>query len=173
MLRRKTVTLLVAMLFVVVVAPASAHGGPRLTADLDGVPIAPSGSSAYFCHDVDYPKIHCFRSAENLAIALGTQISAGTGGVMAALSAPSGTWVTVFSDASYAGSFAYLSHNYDRLGDIGWNDIISSFVVEVGFSGYFGQHVFGSGWHYDWCCYQNIPYVGSSYNDQFSSLYRN
>jgi hypothetical protein len=171
MRQRKIVTLLVASLFTFAVTPASAAQGSKLTADLEGSPIAPSTSSAYFCHDFDYPRIHCFRSAEQLQASLGFHASSASV-LLAAPSAPLGTWVTVYSDASYAGNYAYLSHNYDKLGDIGWNDIISSFAVDVGFSGFFAQHVFGSGWGYDWCCYQNIPYVGSSFNDQFSSFYR-
>jgi hypothetical protein len=171
MRQRRSVTLLLAWLVLVATAPVAAAKDTRITADLDGTPIAASSSSAYYCHDFDYPRIHCFRSAEELQAAVGL-----AGPTSAALvstsSAPSGTWVTVYSDASYAGSFAYLSHNYDRLGDIGWNDIISSFSVNVGFSGRFAENTFGAGWQYYWCCYQNIPYVGSSYNDKFSSFYR-
>jgi hypothetical protein len=171
MRQRMTITLLVASLFVLVTAPASAAQGPRLTADVEGRPIAPSASSGYFCHDFDYPRIHCFRSAAKLQAALGTQAALDTG-LLAAPSAPAGTWVTVYSDATYAGFFFYLSHNYNNLGDIGWNDIISSFRVQVGFSGRFAQDAFSGGWQYFWYGYQNIPYVGSSYNDQFSSFYR-
>jgi hypothetical protein len=171
MRQRMTITLLVASLFVLVSAPASAAQGPRLTADVEGRPIAPSASSGYYCHDFDYPRIHCFRSAANLQAALGLPL-APDAGLLAAPATPAGTWVTVYSDASYAGFYFYLSHNYDRLGDIGWNDIISSFRVQVSFSGRFTQNIFGAGWQYYWSAYQNIPYVGSSYNDQFSSFYR-
>jgi hypothetical protein len=171
MRQRRPVTLLLAWLVLIATAPVAAAKDNRITADLDGTPIAASSSSAYYCHDFDYPRIHCFRSAEDLQAAVGVTSPTNTA-LLSAASVPVGTWVIVFSDASYAGSYAYLSHNYDRLGDIGWNDRISSFSVNVGISGFFAQNVFGSGWGYNWCCYQNIPYVGSSFNDQFSSFYR-
>jgi len=175
MRKRRFVTLLLAWVVLIATAPVAAAKDTRITADLDGSPIAASSSSAYYCHDFDYPRIHCFRSAGGLQAAMGlaSPTKAGLLSPASTASAPAGTWVTVFADATFAGSFAYLSHNYDRLGDIGWNDRISSFVVNVSINGFFAQNVFGSGWGYNWCCYQNIPYVGSSYNDQFSSFYRN
>jgi hypothetical protein len=172
MRQRITITVLVASLFLTVTAQVSAGQGSRLTADLEGRPIAASSSSGYFCHDFDFPRIHCFRTAAALNAAIGIQPARSVRLLAAAPATPAGTWVTVYSDASYAGSFAYLSHNYDKLGDIGWNDIISSFRVQATFNGRFARDTFGAGWQYFWYAGQNIPYVGSSYNDQFSSFYR-
>lgn len=169
MRRRATVTLVLVSLLAFGAGPsATASPGSNLRIDLEGSPLAAAAASGYYCHDFAYPQIHCFRSAAKLRNSLEL-----TGQTFGTLSAPAGTWVTLFRDATYAGTFAYLSHDYDKLGDIGWNDMVSSFRVEVGLSGHFSQNVFGAGWAYTWCCYDMIPYVGSSYNDQFSSFYHN
>lgn len=164
---RRLVSLLLAVLMLSSLVPiASANDAKQITADLDGRPIAARDVSKYYCHDFDFPRIHCYLTGQGLNAALGAP-------QLSPMTAPPGTWVTVYSDATYAGNWFYLSHNYDNLGDIGWNDVISSFRVQVGFSGVFTQNAWGSGWQYNWCCYQTVPYVGSAYNDQFSSFYSN
>lgn len=86
------------------------------------------------------------------------------------LNAPN-DYVRVFADAYYKGASAYLNQPYDRLGDIGWNDRISSFTALTSAGGRFGQEAYGYGWQYAFCCMQSVSYVGPTYNDQFSSVY--
>jgi hypothetical protein len=135
----------------------------RLRAFLGSTPIRPTEAGRYHCHDLDYPLIRCYRSSTRLERA-----------VRVRLEAPEGTealsFVRVFEDVSYAGASAYLSRDYTRLGDIGWNDRISSFKVLNGGSGTFYEHIWYGGLMYDFCCNQNVYNVGSTYNDKFSSV---
>jgi hypothetical protein len=80
------------------------------------------------------------------------------------------TYVRVFEHAGYDGASAYLSQSYDSLGDIGWNDRITSLRVVNGGSGSFYVHSGYSGGEYPFCCNQNVANVGPSWNDTFSSV---
>jgi len=156
-------------------APAVEGGGDELRAELDGRPIPPTDAGNYYCHDFDYPLIRCYRTAAELEDAVARRAvgrgvdgrDSGQGDVgTTALS-----YVRVFSDAYFKGMSAYLNQPYDRLGDIGWNDRISSFTALTSAGGRFWQHMYGGGWAYAFCCLQSVGYVGDAYNDQFSSVY--
>ena len=156
------------------VAPVSARA-ITITATVDGHPVKVADLDRFYCHDFAYPQMTCFRQARHLEAAIAAPQMQRTSELepAVAMAAPVGTWVTVYRDASYAGTYAYLSRNYDNLGDIGWNDTITSFRVHVSFGGRFQQHTYSGGWQFDWCCNYTYSNVGSTFNDQFSSFYRN
>lgn len=151
---------------------------PEIRVDLDGRPIEPAQASTYYCHDFDFPDIHCFSTREGLEEATGdsgrTRPSARSSDVnlaMAAAVAPA-DYVTIYSGASYSGTFAHLSQNYDALAVIGWNDTISSYRGRNNKSGRFYEHWFAGGAIKRFCCNQNVPSLAAGVDDTFSSVYQ-
>jgi hypothetical protein len=148
---------------------------PIMRADLEGKPIRLVEVGNWYCHDFDYPSIHCFRTAAELDLAvanLGIELLApnedAIGSSPAVVSALS--YVRVFVDAGYGGSSAYFSVNYSNLGLIGWNDKISSYVALNSLSGQFWENTSYWGLLDSFCCNQLVSYVGDAYNDKFSSV---
>lgn len=139
-----------------------------IVADLEGVPIDASDAGRYFCHDFEYPLIHCFSSAPRLEEALVNGTMAGT----AVMPHAAGHYVTVYSEPSYAGAYAHLSQDYDGLWAIGWNDRIRSFRVLNSASGTFHTDWYSGGRQYHFCCNDAIPYLTDPYDASFSSVYR-
>jgi hypothetical protein len=159
--RRRLVATLIAL--VVLSAPGTVRAGtdkPAMTADLEGQPIALRDVAQYHCQDVDYPRIHCFRSQA------ARDASAAT-----LLAAASSTYVIVWENAGYAGASLIISQDYPVLLTLGWNDRISSFKGQNMGSGKFWTDWFYGGSAYQFCCNQNIPLLGG-YNDTFSSVFR-
>ncbi len=152
--------------------PASAAdpaGGP-IRADLDGRPIAVSEIPDWFCHDLDFPQIHCYRTAAQLEHVLGLRITAAPAGEAGTLAVI--PYVVVYRDASLQGGYTGIAQPYDDLGSIGWNDTISSFKAVNGLSGHFATDARNGGRLYPgFCCNVQVTYVGDSWNDQFSSVY--
>jgi hypothetical protein len=143
----------------------------ELRADLDGRPIDPAQASSYFCHDFDFPQIHCFRTPAELEAAVVQPESDSSQGVVAAAFGPA-DYVTVYSSPSYAGSYAHLSQNYDALATIGWNDTISSYRARNNRTGTFYEHWFAGGTPKRFCCNQNVPSLLAGVDNTFSSVYR-
>jgi hypothetical protein len=164
-----------------IVPAATAASDPAIRADLDGRPIPAVQVGDWYCHDLEYPLIHCFRTAGELDAAvasLGYQLlgpgtspneSAATGSPAGALTV---NYVHVYVDANYLGNSAYFSVNYSNLGLIGWNDKISSFVGLDSATGQFFENSGYSGFIFGWCCNSQVSYVGNSSNDKFSSVRR-
>ena len=157
--------------------PVAARDGPEIIADLEGRRIASSEVGEYHCHDLDFPRIHCFTSSaevEAAVAALGVDPGPAPAGSASndALAALATSYVRIFADANFAGSSAYLSVNYSNLGSIGWNDRISSFYGLSSARGEFREHVDYAGFTYGFCCNQQVSYVGDAYNDKFSSARR-
>jgi hypothetical protein len=150
-----------------VVSAQEAH----LRADLDGRPIKPSETSSYYCHDFAFPEIHCFSTPEGLEAALGGSTPELSRTAVVAAVGPN-DYVTVYSGASYSGSFAHLSQNYDALAVIGWNDTISSYKGRNSRSGVFYQNWFAGGTAKHFCCNQNVPTLPAGTDNSFSSVYR-
>jgi hypothetical protein len=145
---------------------------PQIRADLDGRPIQAETASAYFCHDFDYPEIHCFSSPAALEASLmerGPELSKAT--VVTASVGPT-DYVTIYSGGSYSGTFAHLSQNYSALATIGWNDTISSYKARNGRTGTFYEHWFAGGVATAFCCNQWVPTLPASKNNTFSSVYQ-
>lgn len=136
---------------------ATATAG-EIVADLDGTSIYPSEVGLYYCHDLDYPAVHCFRSASGLEVAVAATAEQ--------------IYVTVYSGASYSGSYAHLLQDYDGLWSIGWNDRISSFKPRNSASGSFHEDWYAGGWRFDFCCDDGVPWLSDPYDNAFSSVYR-
>ena len=156
---------------VCLVTPAIQAKQPELRADLEGRPIDPAQASSYYCHDFDYPQIHCFSTPSELEAAVAESVSPSTQGVVVAAVTAS-DYVTVYSSPSYAGSFAHLSQNYDALATIGWNDTISSYKARNNRTGSFFEHWFAGGAKRNFCCNQNVPTLPSGVDNTFSSVYQ-
>jgi len=134
----------------------------ELSADVDGKPIPTTDVGKWYCHDFDYPVIHCFTEPAKL--------DASTEVATSALA--SVNYVLVFEFTTYQGAFMYMSEDYSILALIGWNDRISSFQVKNSQSGAFWTDWLYSGTRYNFCCNQNVGSLGS-YNDSFSSVFHN
>jgi hypothetical protein len=173
-------TVIVVLASSLLVFPAGvAAGEPPIRADLEGKPIPAVEVGDWFCHDFEYPAIHCFRSAAGLDAAvadLGLEpLTPDTNvGEAVAQTSPAAasalSYVRVFVDANYSGGSAYFSVNYSNLGLIGWNDKISSYVALNSLSGQFWENTSYWGLLDSFCCNQLVSYVGDAYNDKFSSV---
>ena len=141
-------------------APPSWAG---IAVDLNGRPIPPVRATEYFCHDFDYPEIHCFETAEELEEAVNPELQ------FMALSGT--TFVTVYDNILYQGPYMHISQNHDMLFFVGWNDRISSLRSRNGGRGTFWTDWFSGGRYFDFCCNNWYSSIGS-FNDTFSSVYR-
>lgn len=167
-MRKIVAALTLAILAGTVTAPTTVRAGsPRLTADLDGRAIMPADAGSYFCHDFDYPHLHCFSTGPALEAALVLREQS-----TRSIAVASSDYVTIYSEPMYGGSYAHLSQNYDGLWVIGWNDRISSFKVRNSASGRFYQDWNAGGWRYSFCCNSEVPGLSTTYDNQFSSVYR-
>jgi hypothetical protein len=128
----------------------------KLTADLDGRVIALSDVGRWFCHDFDYPRIHCFTKPADLET-----------GVVTALATTAVDYVTVYDLPNYAGSYMHVSEDYSVLSLLGWNDRISSFKGRNSQSGHLFLDWFYGGTAYAFCCNTNVGYLGS-FDNTFS-----
>lgn len=154
----------VAILVIGAASPASAGRPPssdHLRADLDGKPIQPADIGKWYCHDFDYPVIHCFSDPKQLEDS--NEMTLAAAGI---------TYVTVYEFTTYQGAYMHMSENYSLLSLIGWNDRISSFQVKNSQSGVFWTDWLYSGTRYSFCCNQAVGSLGS-FNDTFSSVFRN
>lgn len=59
--------------------PAGAASEPVIEADLGGRPIPAVEVGRYHCTDIDYPLIHCYRTAAELEAAMARRLAAPTG----------------------------------------------------------------------------------------------
>jgi len=143
--------------------PSDAGGGgetPRVTVDLDGRPIDAGRAAEFYCHDFDYPAIHCYRDSADL--------EASTAVTLAAAAVD---YVVVFDYTWFAGPYMYISQDYTALVFLGWNDRISSFMARNSQRGYLWTDWFYSGTGYYFCCNQQVASLGS-FNNTFSSVHR-
>jgi hypothetical protein len=123
------------------------------------MPIPVAGINKYYCHDLAFPTITCFRDAGVLEMNVASAEVAGT------------LYVTVYSDSGYTGSYLHISQDYDGLWTVGWNDHVSSFVGRNGESGVFYTDWYEGGEPYRFCCNAEVSYLGA-FDDAFSSVYR-
>ncbi len=170
----RVIMALAACLVVLLVLPgaASAHDssvtGPPgpVVADLAGHTIAVGEIPHWYCHDLDFPRIHCFATAAELEHALATHQSARPAGTAGA-----SIDLAIYADANWQGGTTVISQAYPDLGTIGWNDKISSFKVLNGVAGHFATDIYNSGAYDYFAPYQLTTYVGNAWNDTFSSVY--
>jgi hypothetical protein len=140
---------------------------PALSADLDGKPMALVDVGLHYCHDLDYPIIHCFSQAKALESEMRARNA--TSGITAA--AGTGVYATVYEYTLFQGAYMHMSQNYTCLACIGWNDRISSFVALNSQTGNFYTDWFYGGTVYGFCCNQQLTGLGS-FDNTFSSVYR-
>jgi len=145
----------------------SASQGSDIAADLDGRAINPRQVADYYCHDLEFPRIHCFDTQVELDEAVAKW---GIGPLVPPALASSISYVRVFVDSQYQGPSAYLSQTYVDLGVIGWADIISSLIALNSQVGRFYEHTWFNGTSFYFCCNTWVAYVGDLYNDTFSSV---
>jgi hypothetical protein len=137
--------------------------GQAVWADLDGRPLDPGRVADFYCHDFDYPAIHCFRDSDQLELSVAPAV--------AAAQAAGVDYVVVFDYTWFQGPYMYISQDYTVLLLIGWNDRISSYMARNWQSGKFWTDWFFSGTSYQFCCNQQAASLGS-FNNTFSSVHR-
>jgi hypothetical protein len=152
------------------VSAASRSGGSTgIVADLDGRPIKPALIGTLYCHDFDYPRIHCFRSQHDLDAAATSAIAARR---QASPNLSASDYVLIYDGAIQSGASMYVSQNYDALFSIGWNDRISSYQALNNASGTFWTDWFSSGTARNFCCNASVLTLPSNLDNAFSSVYR-
>lgn len=147
--------------------------GNGIRAVMDGKPISLERAGGLSCHDFDYPILTCFETSQEMEAAAAARARAGAGGSgdgLASLAASG--YVVVFENGAWNGAARAISQNYSYLGDIGWNDRISS-LKSYGATGHFWEHAPSGGFLYYFYSTTQISYVGDFYNDKFSSVYLN
>jgi hypothetical protein len=151
-------------LAVIVALPGSqASGTAGVRAMLDGEPITLKEATGLSCHDFDYPVLTCFTDSKQME-----QVAAVRFAALEALAAASG-YIVVFENGTYGGASRTISRSYAYLGDIGFNDKISSFK-SYGATGRFTEHAPPGGLVYFFSSSTWVSYVGDSYNDKFSAV---
>lgn len=147
-----------------------------IAAELDGRPIPASEISHHYCHDRDYPVIHCYSTPPKLEVAVrrpGVASSTPSSTPESAIqTASTSEYVVIYSGTSYAGAYMYLFQDYDVLALIGWNDRIRSYRSRNGASGVLYTDWFASGSSLSFCCGGAATYLPSAFDRQISSTYR-
>lgn len=154
-------TLAILAMSAAVPASAGAGGVDGLTADLDGKKIKLAEVGNWYCHDFDYPAIHCFSDPAELESEPEVAIAAATAGAV---------YVTVYEFTTYQGAYMHMSENYSILQLMGWGDRISSFVAKNSMTGKFWTDWLYTGTRYDFCCNVQVGSLGS-FNNTFSSVF--
>jgi hypothetical protein len=144
----------------------------QVVADLEGRQIKSALISSFYCHDFDFPLVHCYRSAAALARAesrWGAQ-----DGKLTTESAAFGVndYVSIFDGNAYTGAGMDVSQNYDVLFTIGWNDRISSFKGRNSAYGEFWTDWYATGTGRPFCCNALVSSLPSGQDNAFSSVYR-
>lgn len=168
---RRVVTLAVALQLIVTLlglsTPATAASVQAVLGDR---PIALTDVTRYHCHDAAHPMIHCFRSARQANVAFHAAVRAGRSAASVSLEALAITYIRVFVHSNYQGGSIYLSEDYDNLGTIGWNDVISSYKAMNSQSGSMYEHALRGGRVEHFCCNADVYYIGNWMNDRASAI---
>lgn len=162
-IRRATISAATVLISLALVAPVTARTSApeELTADLDGVPIKLVDVGKWFCHDFDFPLIHCYSSAMALETSSSTVLAFG----------PT-DYATIYEFGSYAGAYMHVSQNYTDLFGIGWNDRVSSLKARNSEDSHFHTDWFYNGTALYVCCNSQLSTLGS-FDNTFSSFHRN
>lgn len=147
-------------------APASASStAPVVHAVLDGKPLALGDVYRYHCHDRSYPLIRCFLGAAQRDV---DELAAAGAAEVATSVSPYVRW---YADRDYLGPSFDATIAYANLGDLGWNDKVSSFSTYPGGHPRWSQDINFGGMRWDWGT-ASVSYVGDAANDKFSSVER-
>lgn len=172
-MRMSAIALVVAMLALSSGTPVSgasrANRSVAIVADVDGRPIKPAEISRYYCHDFDFPRIHCFAAGDRLRDAERARIATRS---TLQTSVAANVFLTIFDGPNYSGAFMDVSQNYDALWTIGWNDRISSYKGRNLAKGDLWTDWFASGNGRLFCCNTNVASLAAGFDNAFSSVYR-
>lgn len=155
--------------FTTVLGASPPTGSATIVADLEGRPIKAAAISNYYCHDFDFPAIHCYGTPDRLK---GAEAARASSGLATTAAFGPNDYVTIFDGPTYSGAFMDVSQNYDALFSIGWNDRITSFKARNSASGEFWTDWFASGFGRSFCCNVWVASLPSGQDNAFSSLYR-
>jgi hypothetical protein len=149
-----------------VMAASRSTESRAVRADLDGRPINPRLTSRYYCHDLDFPVIHCSRTTAARDASVRTAVA----GSISALSAAD--YLVIYDGPNFSGTSMVVSQNYDALFGIGWNDRISSYRGLNSASGRLWTDWFASGTLRTFCCNTLVATLPAGLDNAFSSVYR-
>lgn len=177
MVRRLSVSalLLTIVLSTDAVGTVASDDSLPLTADLEGRRIALARVSDFYCHDFDWPAIHCFVAPAALEAAVWDILGESESTVAAGVDPGSGggvAYIRVFDWTWYAGTYIYLSANYPNLGVIGWNDRISSYTGSNSQTSALSVNTWYSGSTLLVCCNQKAATLSSTFDNKISSAQR-
>lgn len=141
-----------------------------------GHTIVPTLASHYFCHTRDYPVVRCFDSQAAVEADLGLTEPLGSGQASESTATSGGmtqasqvAYTIAYTNSYYGGTALTVYGAVSALGDIGWNDTISSFKsVNCGIPRYYVNAGY-SGSYWQNGCNVWSPDL-ASYNDTFSSV---
>ncbi len=140
---------------------AHAQDQTSMAAYLNGTKIDGDEIHLWHCDDASAPVIQCYRSEEERDDAIKSH------GVTAS---DIGDYVTVYADENYDGGSFTMTGPYPNLSVIGWNDVVTSFKSRNGrHPRFYRDSGYGAPW-WQWTTGAWIANVGSSANDQFSSI---
>jgi hypothetical protein len=153
-------------------APSTPSASDTIAADLDGQSIKPQLIPKFYCHDFDFPRIHCFRSPATLAKAEARW--GARDGRLTTMTAAFGAsdYITIYDGPNFGQAFMDVSQNYDTLAFIGWNDVISSYKGRNSANGELWTDWFASGTGRLFCCNTQVSSLPSSLDNAFTSVYR-
>lgn len=152
-------------------AAAASNAAPAF---LHGRSIPLGDVHRYHCDDLHRGAIRCFTgaAARDRDVARQEQLLRGpvVGGGGGGAAIASVAYVTFYVDQNYGGSSFTASNTYSNLGDIGWNDTITSFKSLNGGHPEWWVDINFSGTVWQWVAGAQVANVGSSANDRFSSV---
>ena len=168
---RRAVSMFAAIVLVLSFAgPSLADEGdnsPIVTADLAGKPIPVGAIPTYNCHDLEFPRIHCFETTRDLQLSMSaTQRLMGTEGVTAT------NYAVIYDDVSLHGASLHISQDYDTLAVVAWNDRIRSYKGLNSARGIFYIDWFATGSSMTFCCNVQDISLPAAFDRQITSVYR-
>lgn len=153
-----------ALALAVTLPTGQVSGSTGIRAVMDGKPITLKEAETLSCHDFDFPVLTCFADSAQMEKAAAERFAE-----RKAMAVASSGYVVVFEHGAYAGATRTISQSYSYLGDIGFNDKISSFK-SYGATGRFYDNAPPGGLVYSFGGSTWVSYVGDTYNDKFSSV---
>jgi hypothetical protein len=166
-----SITALVLALFLAAPPAAFAGSEKAIVADLEGKSLHAVDVGKYYCHDLDWPAIHCYRSAQRLEASISTA-SVGAMSMTAARSASATAYIRLYDLAAFSGSYIVLSADYPDLGTIGWNNRASSYVGLNSESSRAWTSLSYQGTWLSICCNQSDATMSPTFDNAISSIER-
>lgn len=166
----RVLSVLVASALLLAAMPQAAQADAGLHAVVGRRAIPLRAVSRYHCHDLDLPTIRCFREALTRDRQVGRRLQEDGASTAARTAALLAYYVTFYEHANYGGASYTTSTSLTNLGNIGWNDIVSSFKSLNGSRPRWWEDAGYVGISFVWSAGANVSYVGATANDRFSSV---